>query len=429
MTPFRTNEKMAALVIAIVMAVAPAAAKAQAETPATASTYIHAGRLIDIPGQRAKTERTIIISGGNIISVLPGYETPPEGAAVIDLKAMTVLPGLIDSHTHLLSEVTPIAPIENLTKGPSHFALRGVANARTTLMAGFTTVQDLGGPNEVIFALRDAIAAGKTPGPRVLASGRQLMSGAENRPGFNMAVSCSGADECARVTRRQIVAGADVIKVTMSGGEPLAPILRLPPTQFFDDELKAIVETAESMEVKVTCHAFTAEAIKRCLRNGVHSIEHGTYLDDEGARMAKRMGARLIPTLLMGPVMKQHGSSYGLDPAIADAFNAQLLETARRAKRIGVSVVTGSDSGPIQHGDNATEFPLFVAAGFTPEEIIQMATIAAAEHLGLETQIGSIEAGKAADIIAVDGDPLSDISELLDIGFVMKDGVVHKSKL
>ncbi|MEM8987632.1 MAG: amidohydrolase family protein [Pseudomonadota bacterium] len=386
-------------------------------------TYIHAGRLIAIPGEDVKTEQTIIISGAGISEIRDGYATPPQGAATINLKNMTVLPGLIDSHTHLLTEYGPAAFFKSLTQNQVEFAFDGVVNARKTLMAGFTTVQDLGGGDEAIFALRDAIAAGKTPGPRVLASGRQIRAVAEDK-NYNSAVGCAGADECRRITRQQIIAGADVIKVTLSGGEPLSSLT--PPIVFFDEELEAIVETAKTMERKVTCHAMSPDKIKQCLRAGVHSIEHGSYMDDEAAKLAKKTGATFVPTLVIGPVMESAAVNFGLPQPIAEAFSTAMLDAVKIAKKRNVPIALGSDSGPSKHGENANELLRLVEAGLSPEEAIRAATVTSARHLGLEARIGAIEVGKSADIIAVDGDPLEDIAELLTVDFVMKAGVVYK---
>ncbi|MEM6680876.1 MAG: amidohydrolase family protein [Pseudomonadota bacterium] len=418
-----------ALALVLACCVGMAGRASLAQTPSTTplpQTYIHAGRLIAVPGDAVKTKQTLVIRGGSIAQVLDGYVTPPETAVVIDLKAMTVLPGLIDAHTHLQTTLGPAAFLKNLTQTKVGYAFDAAANAKKTLLAGFTTVRDLGGANEVIFGLRDAIAKGQVPGPRILASGHQVHAVVKGGQNNVTAVQCSGADECTRITRRQIEAGADLIKVAISGGEPLTGSL-VPLIVLFEDEVSAIVAAAETLDRTVACHAFIPETISLCLRAGVHSIEHGSYMDDKTAKLAKQTGAVFVPTLSIGPVMQNQAKTYGLDPARADAFSADMLAAVRIAKKRGIPIIAGSDSGPSAHGANAFELVRLVEAGLTPAEAIQAATTASARYLGLGDMLGALEPGKAADIIAVDGDPLSDITQLQDVDFVMRGGVVHKA--
>lgn len=406
-----------AKVLAVALSVSTPAWGAQAS-----STYIHAGTLIDVDAKKSRSNQTIIVSNGMIEDIVNGYAEAPDGAQAVDLKNATVLPGLIDAHVHLLMNLGPDTQMKALTQNDSEATLDGVVNARTTLMAGFTTVQDLGSRNESIFALRDAIAKGQVPGPRILASGEAISANGEEG-----SVGCSGVDECRRVTRAHITAGADVIKTAISGGTLIS--MGAPPSRFTAEELRAIVETAESMNRKVAVHAHGIEAIKFALKQNVHSIEHGTYLDDEAVALFRKSGAVLVPTMMAGQVMEAFAANPMAPPAFreeASQFTARLVAAAARAKRGGVTIALGTDVGAAVHGDNAQELPLLVRAGLTPMEALRAGTIIAATHLGVDKLTGSLKKGKAADIIAVDGDPLADISVLLDVDFVMKGGVVYK---
>ena len=393
------------------------------QTEAQQETYIHAGKLIAIPGDAVKTRQTIVVSGGTIMAVRDGFERPPDGGTPIDLKDATVLPGLIDTHVHLLMNLGPETQIKMLTQNDVEAAFDGIVNARTTLMAGFTTVQDLGSRSASIFALRDAIAAGKVPGPRIQASGLAI-----NANGGDGAIGCSGAADCRRKVRAHISAGADVIKTAITGGTSLS--LGEPPSRFTPEEMQAVVATAESMGRRVAVHAHGATSIDFAVRYGAHSIEHGTYLETDTIRRMRTNGTLLVPTMAAGRVMEAFAANPMMPEAFrkeASAMTANLLDAASRAHEGGVTIAFGTDAGAAVHGDNAQEFTLLVEAGLTPMEAIQAATINAAKHLRLGELIGSIEAGKAADIVAVRRDPLADITALETIDFVMKGGVVHKS--
>ena len=407
---------------------------AQAET-----TYIHAGHLLAVPGEGYETEQTVIVTDGRITSVEDGYVAPEEGAELIDLSDAYVMPGFIDSHVHLLSEFSPTARLDILSYSEVDEAFDGALHARRTVEAGFTTVQDVGGTPEAIFSLRDAIMAGKVPGPRIRASGGAITptGGHGDANGFSPALmeifqspfACNGADDCRRAVRLAVRGGADVIKITATGGV-LSNTRAGLGQQLFDDELVAIVEAAESMGRKVTAHAHGVDGINAALRAGVHSIEHGTYLNDETIALFKEHDATLVPTVIAGVTVTGWLEEPWLPAPSrekAATVGPLMLDMLRRAHEGGVNIAFGTDTGVSRHGENAQEFLLMVQAGFSPEEAIRSATVKAAEHVELSDEIGTIEAGKSADIVAVTADPLADIEALMDIDFVMARGEVFKS--
>jgi imidazolonepropionase-like amidohydrolase len=424
-------------ILAALAALALATSAAAQDGP---TTYIHAGRLLADPGTgRVATNQTVVVRGGKVVEVHDGFIEGTNGQ-VIDLKDSFVLPGLIDSHVHLTSENGPTNRLDNVTKSTSDETIDGVAFAYKTLMAGFTTVADLGADNDAVFALRTGVASGKIIGPRIIASGSAVTphGGHADINGYRPEIltlfgspsACSGADDCRKAVRRQVQRGADLIKITATGGVLSNTAAGL-GQQFLDDELKAIVETAHSMGRKVTAHAHGAGGINAALRAGVDSIEHGSYLDGEGIKLMKASGAWLVPTLMAGDFVTREAAKPNtyLTPAQAKKaldIGPRLLDMAGRARAGGVKVAFGTDTGVSKHGDNAQEFALMVRAGFTPLEAIQTATVRAAEHFDLSGEIGSLAPGKSADIIAVKGDPLSDVTELQRVRFVMKGGQVAK---
>jgi imidazolonepropionase-like amidohydrolase len=404
-------------------------------------TIIHAGTLIAEPGKPPQTSMSVFIKDGRIEKLERGFQTAP-GAQIIDLKGAHVLPGLIDSHVHLTSELGPDSRMKSVTQSDADFALEGAGYAMITLLAGFTTVQDVGGRGEdAIFALRDAIAAGRVAGPRIRASGMTVSpTGGHGDPanGWSAVVAasqsrdsiCDGADDCRRATRVQIRKGADLIKITATGGV-LSNTATGTEQQFANDELIAIVDAARSMGRSVTAHAHGKAGIEAALKAGVASIEHGTYLDSETIALFKKYDAVLVPTVLAGAtVASLADSSDWMSPAQrakSRAVGPLMLDMLRRARMGGVRIAYGTDTGVSRHGDNARELLLMVEAGFSPALALRSATVEAARHLQLADEIGTIEVGKVADIIAVDADPLSDISAMLDVDFVMAKGKVHKA--
>ena len=432
--------RLAAL-LATLAALLPAAAAAQ---PAPAgTTYIHAGQLLDRPGRPARGPSTIVVSGGRIAEVRDGHVPAPAGAALVDLADRYVLPGLIDSHVHLDSDAGGTAGmIEGLTTGDAAAAFRGVANARKTLDAGFTTVRNLGGP-PAILALRDAIRDGIVPGPRILDAAASLSGTSghgdatlslreELHPAIPQDNLCDGAEACRRAVRLQIRRGADVIKMLVTGGVN-SPIGAGLGRQMFDDEVKAIVDTAHMYGKKVAVHAHGADGINAALAAGADSIEHGTLLDDESIRLFKRGGAWYVPTLstVNGYLERIAANPNAYPPEVRAKIDWRIGITGkalRKAVPAGVRIAFGTDAGVSKHGRNADEFELMVRHGMTPTAALEAATVGAADLLGLAGEIGTIEPGKRADIIAVAGDPIRDVTVLKRVPFVMAAGKVFKNE-
>ncbi|MDZ4759770.1 MAG: amidohydrolase family protein [Alphaproteobacteria bacterium] len=419
-------------------AVNPAPAANSAPTPS--DVWVHAGRVLADPSTgRVLTEQTILVREGRIVSIAPGYATPPSGEAV-DLRAAFVLPGLIDSHVHLTDEQGPDSRINEFLKTSADLAISGAAYARITLEAGFTTVADLGGDAEAVLALRDGTASGRIPGPRIIASAGAVSvhGGHGDANGMPRALAdvlrgsgvCSGPDDCRRAVRERVRDGADIIKITATGGVLSQTGAGL-AKQFSDAELEAIVEAAHSMGRKVTAHAHGVDGVNSFLRAGGDSIEHGTFSDADSIRLYKAKGAYLVPTLLAGDFVvreaeKPDGFLSAFQAAKARVAGPMMIDMTRRMHAGGVRIAFGTDTGVSAHGDNAQEFALLVQAGLTPLQAIQTATVNAAEHFGLSAEIGTLAPGKAADMIAVSGDPLGDVRVLETVVFVMKGGVIHK---
>ena len=400
-------------------------------------TVIHAGWLLAVPGEDPAMEQSILIRGERIESIEDGYVSP-DGATIIDLSDDYVMPGFIDSHVHLQSELGPGRRFNTFTMSAADLAFDGAVNARTTLMAGFTTVQDVGGNFEASLALRDAINDGDVAGPRMRIAGSAVTptGGHADINGFSLDVlhmfasetACNGEAQCREAVRSLIRGGADVIKITATGGVLSDTAAGVEP-QFFDDELASIVEAAHMMGRRVTAHAHGTTGINSFLEAGGDSIEHGTYLDRDSIRLMRRNGAYLVPTVLAGVTVAELAETADFmtdnQRAKSREVGPLMLEMARRAHEGGVTIAFGTDSGVSQHGVNAREFELYVEAGLTPMEAIVTATINASRHVQMDADIGTIEAGKFADIVAVDGNPLDNISELRDVDFVMKGGEVY----
>jgi imidazolonepropionase-like amidohydrolase len=410
-------------------------------SPEPTTMFVEAGRLLADPSngvvQRGKT---LVIRGNQVVEVRDGFVGDPAQGQVVDLRTAFVLPGLIDSHVHLTGQQNPNSRLEEVTLSDADQAMVGARYARRTLMAGFTTVADLGAGNQAIFALRNAVRNGDVPGPRIIAAGSSVSihGGHGDINGYRDDVMhllssesiCSGADNCMRAVRTQVRAGADIIKITATGGVLSNTAAGL-GQQFSDPELTAIVDSAHRMGRQVTAHAHGVDGINAFLRAGGDSIEHGTYLDDQSIRLFKANGAWLVPTLLAGDFVARiaSGPNNFFTPAqTAKALEAgpKMLDMARRAHAGGVRIAFGTDSGVSAHGDNAQEFALLVRAGLTPLEAIQSATVGAAEHLKIANEAGRLAPGMPADLIAVSGDPLSDVTELERVRFVMKGGQVFR---
>ncbi|WP_034059135.1 metal-dependent hydrolase family protein [Lacinutrix jangbogonensis] len=410
-------------------------------------TIIHAGKLLAVPGKGVETEKTIIIENGLISSVKDGFLNPEQlgyaqdSVNLIDLSKKFVMPGLIDMHTHITGERNPNRnPHEWLTLNDEDFALEAIPYLKITLQSGFTTVRNLGAKYTNINALKRAIAKGIISGPRIIASTGAVSAtgGHGDFHGYRSEVLnalekdvaiCNGADDCRRAVRALVKQGADVIKVTATGGV-LSNTSAGVGQQLTDDELLAIVETAHSLGRKVAAHAHAADGINAALRAGVDSIEHGSYLDDESVMLFKKNDAYLVPTLLAGVYLGEESKINDQIPPFIVKKIEQVIPVVeasfRRAVKGNVNIAFGTDSGVSKHGTNAREFELMVKYGMSPEASIKTATINAATLLGMFDEIGSIEKGKIADLIAVDGDPLTNISILKNVQFVMKSGEVFK---
>ena len=410
---------------------------------------VHAGKLLAVPGNAVTTEQSIIIRDGTIAAIMPGFvdasaagASPDDTVKTHDLSSMFVLPGLIDSHVHLTSELGPKQKLARLENSDVDVGFIAAGYARKTLDAGFTTVRDVGASGgDAIFALRDAVARGDVAGPRIYASGYTISptGGHGQQHGLREDILhvidttgvCDGADACRKAVRTQIRRSADHIKLVSTGGV-LSETAAGTGQQFFEDELKAIMDTAHALGRKVTAHAHNAGGVNAALRAGVNSIEHGTFSDNETFRLFKRNNAYLVPTILAGVTVAEIADDPEsfFPPSIrekAKQVGPQILDMTRRAHAAGVNIAFGTDSGVSAHGDNAREFSLLVEAGMTPMQAIRAATVVGSEHLGKSDLIGSITVGKAGDLIAVDGDPLADVAELESVDFVMKGGVAYKA--
>jgi imidazolonepropionase-like amidohydrolase len=403
-------------------------------------TYIWCGTLIDGIGHEPKKNMTIVVEKNRIVALENGFSKPGTSDKSIDLKTKTVTPGWIDCHVHLEHETNPNRYLETFTLNPADFAFQSVRFAEITLLSGFTTVRDLGGSG-VNISLRNAINKGLIKGPRVYTAGKSIATTGghadptnsyrkdlQGDPGPKEGVA-NGPDECRKAVRQRYKDGADLIKITATGGV-LSVAKSGKNPQFFEDELEAIVQTAKDYDFKVAVHAHGAEGMKRAIKAGVHSIEHGTFMDDEAIALFKQYGTWYVPTITAG---KSVGDSakiprYYPDLVVPKALEVspQIQATFAKAYKAGVKIAFGTDAGVFKHGMNWLEFKYMIEAGMKPMEAIQSATVNAAELIGIRDQVGSIEPGKLADIVAVEGDPLKDVNAFGKVVFVMKNGEIYK---
>ena len=403
---------------------------------------LNCGKLIDVETQKVLSSQMITIDQQRISSVdsADQYESD---AQVIDLSEYTCLPGLIDMHVHLMVALSAAYELEKVTLGGPDLALLAAHHAELTLMAGFTTVRDLGDRNGVTVALRRAIDKALVIGPRVFTSGMAISStgghddpsngwraGLRGDPGPVEGV-INGASDARKAVRQRYKNGADVIKISVTGGV-LSLAKNGQSAQLFDDEIEAIVATADSYGFKVAAHAHGVEGMQRAIRAGVASIEHGSLMDADTMRLMKKHGTYLVPTILAGDFVPQKAKIDGYFPEIvrpkAARIGPQIQDTFGRAYKAGVKIAFGTDTGVSAHGDNAQEFALMVEAGMPPMEAIVAATKSAADLLGESDQLGSISVGKYADVVAVKGNPIEDITLLENINFVMKNGTIYKAE-
>lgn len=408
------------------------------------TVVIHAGQVLDKPGTAAKGPSTIIVKNGKILEVRAGFVDGPVGSTKIDLKDKFVLPGLIDSHVHLDSDAGGNAALlEAITNSDAQAAYRAAGNAKKTLMAGFTTVRNLGDGTGATLALRDAIAAGDLPGPRIIDAGRSISTTSghmDNKNGLSEDLHgsisddnlCDGIESCRQAVRKQIRRGVDVIKIATTGGVNSRIGVGV-GRQIFDDEVKALVDTAHLYGKKIAVHAHGKDGVNAALAAGADSIEHGTMLDDASLKLFKQAGAYYVPTLstVNGYLERLAANPNAYPPDVLAKVKWRIEVTGKsleKAYPAGVKIAFGTDAGVSKHGRNADEFELMVKHGMPPAAAIEAATMNAATLLGVDKDVGSLEPGKAADIIAVAGDPTKDVTVLKSVQFVMKDGVVHKDQ-
>jgi imidazolonepropionase-like amidohydrolase len=403
-------------------------------------TYIHAGKLVDVKNGKILSEQTIVVEADKIISVSPGYQSGGSEDSMIDLKSKTVMPGLMDMHVHIEGETSPTRYADGFRNNEADIAFQSIYFAEKTIMAGFTTVRDLGGSG-VNIALRNAINSGKVVGPRIYTAGKSIAptgghadptNGVKRElmrdPGPDEGV-INGPYEARKAVRQQVKFGADLIKVTATGGV-LSVARDGSAPQFAQDELDAVVQTASDFGIMVAAHAHGDEGMQRAIKAGVTSIEHGTMMSDETMDMMKAKGTWLVPTITAGMSAAAFGEIPGYYPEVvaekARRIGPQIQATFKRAYERGVNIAFGTDAGVFAHGDNYREFIYMTEVGMPNMEALQSATITNAVFMGIEDKLGSIESGKLADIIAVDGDPSEDIKVMKDVVFVMKDGKVIK---
>ncbi|OAV46285.1 amidohydrolase family protein [Lewinella sp. 4G2] len=411
----------------LALSLAPAAAQK--------TTYLHCGRIIDGVGNNL-TERTIVVTDERITDVRAGYQPAGAGVEIIDLKTSTVLPGLIDLHVHVEQQSSPGSYMERFTMDPADVALRATTYLDKTLMAGFTTVRDLGGTG-VNVSLRSAVNKGYIRGPRIFTAEKSIASTgghADPSNGRNSELSfdagpeagvINSSDEAYKAVRTRYQRGADCIKITATGGV-LSVAKDGQGPQFRTEEIEAIVAAAKDYGMHTAAHAHGKEGMERAIRAGITTIEHGTYMDEETMDLMIEYGTIYVPTLLAGAFVAEKAEIPGYFPAVivpkARTIGPALITTFGRAYEHGVKIAFGTDSGVSAHGDNAKEFALMVEAGMPEMEAINSATSVAAEVLGRQDDLGQIKPGYLADIVAVKGNPLNNITALEQVHFVMKEG-------
>ena len=406
-------------------------------------TYLHCGKLLDMKNTQVQSEVTIIVIDNLIDKIEKGYLKAPANAVTIDLKNKTVMPGFMDMHVHIESESNPNSYLEKYTLNEADKAFRAQNYGLKTLMAGFTTVRDLGGTG-VNVSYRNAINQGLVAGPRIYTSEKSIATTGGHAdptnggkrdlfedPGPDLGV-INSPEEGRKAVRQRYKNGADCIKITATGGVLSVAASGLNP-QFFDDELEAIIQTAKDYGFHTAAHAHGTEGMKRAVIAGITSIEHGTYMDEEVMELMKKNGTYYVPTISAGQFVGQKAKIAGFYPKVvaikAAAIGPQIQSTFAKAYKAGVKIAFGTDSGVSLHGQNADEFILMVEAGMPPMEAIKSATVTSAQLLNIIDKAGTISSGKWADIVAVEGDPLQDISILKNVKFVMKDGEVYKNDL
>lgn len=416
-------------------------ATALATIPADAATLIYAGKLITAEDNKALTNHTIVVEQDKITAVEAGFKPASAEDQVIDLRQHTVMPGLMDMHTHFYTQFSQTVYSEAFTMNEADFALRGATFAEKTLMAGFTTVRELGDNYQISNALKKAIAKGYVKGPRIFAAGKSIATtGGHADPTNGVAQALmadpgpkegviNGADDARKAVRQRYKEGSDLIKITATGGV-LSVAKSGSNPQFTDEELAAIVSTAKDYGMKVAVHAHGKEGMERAIKAGVDSIEHGTYMDKATMAMMKKQGTYFVPTISAGKWAEEKSRIAGFFPDLvrpkAATIGAKIQDTFAAAYKAGVKIAFGTDAGVYEHGNNWREFVYMTEAGMPAIAAIQSATIEGARLLGVADELGSIKVGKIADIVAVPGDPLQDIQLMGQVNFVMKAGQIYK---
>lgn len=401
---------------------------------------VHCGHLFDAASGRMRGETSVVVRGDRIESVQSGAIATPAGATAVDLGGATCLPGLIDSHTHLTGEFSKSSYSDQFRLNPADYAIQSTVYARRTLQAGFTTVRNLGDNDGESIALRNAINAGTVPGPRIFTAGVPIGSTgghADGSDGYRLDLQgdpgpkqgiINGPEDAWKAVRQHYKDGVDLIKIMPSGGV-LDESSSADNPQLTVEEIKAVVAAAHDYGFTVAAHAHGAEGIRRAVVGGVDSIEHGTFMDDADMKLMKEHGTWYVPTIIAGKFVEEKAKEGWYPPQVArkaQEVGPIIQHTAGRAYRAGVKIAFGTDAGVYPHGQNAKELVYMVEAGMPPAYVLQAATTHAAELLKKSQDIGSIEPGKYADIVAVDGDPLGDIAIMQRVGFVMKAGKVYR---
>lgn len=403
-------------------------------------TYIHCGTLIDGKSNEAQSQMTLVVEGNKIIAVDKGFTKAGSTDKLIDLSKKTVMPGFIDMHVHLEGETSKDQALQRFTQNEADVAFRSTVFAKKTLLAGFTTVRDLGGSG-VNISLRNAVAAGFVIGPRIITAGKSIATTGGHAdptngyrkdlmgdPGPKEGV-VNSPEEARQAVRQRYKDGSDMIKITATGGV-LSIAKDGSGPQFTDEELKAIVETAKDYGMHTAAHAHGVEGMKRAVIAGITTIEHGTKMDDEIMSLMKQKGTYYVPTISAGKFVAQQAKVMGYyHPLVvpkALEIGPQIQATFGKAYKAGVKIAFGTDAGVFPHGENGKEFGYMVEAGMPAMETIKAATIVNATILGMADKIGTLEVGKLADIVATDENPLKNIKTMETVSFVMKDGTVYK---
>ena len=404
-------------------------------------TYLQCGQLIDVRQLQVLKEKTIVVEGNKILDLLDGYQSGAASDKVVNLKTSTVMPGLMDMHVHIENETNPNRYLEGFTQSQADIAYGSLRFAEKDLMAGFTSVRDLGGSGANI-AMRKAIQKGYVVGPRIFTAGKSIATtGGHADPTNNYRPDLmgdpgpkegviNGPEDAYKAVRQRYKDGSDLIKITASGGV-LSMATNGENPQFTEEEVKAIVAAAKDYGFKVAAHCHGVEAMKRAIRGGVSSIEHGTLMDESVFPLMVQYGTYFVPTIIAGKSAADSAKIPGYFPSMvakkALEIGPKIQNTFSKAYKAGVKIAFGTDAGVYAHGTNWKEFVYMTEGGMPFLETIQSATWNAADLMGVQNTLGSIEKNKLADIIAVEGDPTKNVYQMGKVNFVMKDGVVYKN--